>query len=274
MNSKTTRRRFLALSASAAALLKLKPELFAADRPESAGGLKPPAQDVLIYFDQPAPHWVDALPVGNGRLGGMVFGGVKQERIALNEDTLWSGYPKDWNNPEAKKHLPVVRDFVLKNKDYKAADEECRFMQGPYSQAYQPLGDLLIDFEHGPKVTGYRRELNLDEAVTSVSYQVDGVGYGREVFVSAPAQVVVARLTCSKPGGLNGRVSLTSALRSKLGAGDEREILLQGKAPEESAPNYLFTSTSGQHAWVSPVTSEATSPLVSETLERGRGGGE
>jgi alpha-L-fucosidase 2 len=205
INSKTTRRGFLALSASAAALPKLKPELFAAGRPESAGGLKPPAQDVLIYFDQPALHWADALPVGNGRLGGMVFGRVKQERIALNEDTLWSGYPKDWNNPEAKKHIPMVREFVLKNKDYKAADEECRFMQGPYSQAYQPLGDLLIDFEHGPKVTGYRRKLNLDEAVTSVSNQVDGVGYGREVFVSAPAQVVVAILTCSKPGGLNGR---------------------------------------------------------------------
>ena len=229
MNLRTTRRRFIALLSSGLALVKLPQTTFAALKPDAAGGLKPAANDVLIWFNGAAAEWSDALPVGNGRLGGMVFGGVKQERIALNEDTLWSGFPKDWNNPDAKNHLPVVRELVLKKKDYKGADEECRFMQGPYNQAYEPVGDLLIDFEHGSESTGYRRELNLDEAVASVSYEVDGTSYRREVFSSFPAQVVVVRLTCSKPGGLNGKVSLTSALRSKVGAGGEREIRLQGQ---------------------------------------------
>jgi alpha-L-fucosidase 2 len=151
----------------------------------------------------------------------------------------------------------VVRELVLKKKDYKSADGECRFMQGPYNQAYEPLGDLLMDFEHGSEVKRYRRELNLDEAVASVSYEVDGASYRREVFASAPAQVVVVRLTCSKPGGLNGSVSLRSALRSKLTTGGDREIHLLGKAPSESAPNYLFTSASGHHGWIPPAVSEA-----------------
>ena len=88
MNFQTTRRRFVASFASAIALVKHKPDAFAASRPEPAGGLKAPANDVLIWFDRPASQWADALPVGIGRLGGMVFGGVQHERIALNEDTL------------------------------------------------------------------------------------------------------------------------------------------------------------------------------------------
>ena len=111
-----------------------------------------------------------------------------------------------------------MRDLVFEKKDYKGADELCRFMQGPYTQAYEPLGDLLIDLDHGPEVTGYRRELKLDEAVATVSSEVSGVMYRREVYASAPAQVVMVKLSCSKAGGLNGKVSLRSALRSNVGA--------------------------------------------------------
>ena len=96
---------------------------------------------LTIRFDQPAEQWADALPVGNGRLGAMVFGEVKTERIALNEDTLWSGAPRNWNNPEAKVALPVVRKLVLEEKNYDEADKECRKMQGPFNDAYEPLGD-------------------------------------------------------------------------------------------------------------------------------------
>ena len=96
-----------------------------------------------LWFDQPAEQWADALPVGNGRLGAMVFGEVKSERIALNEDTLWSGAPRNWNNPDAKAALPVVRKLVLEEKNYHAADLECHKMQGPFNDAYEPLGDLL-----------------------------------------------------------------------------------------------------------------------------------
>jgi alpha-L-fucosidase 2 len=149
----------------------------------------------LIWFTEAAPEWAAALPVGNGRIGAMVFGGVSQERIALNEDTLWSGGPTDWNNPDAKNHLPVVRRLLLEQKDYQGADAECRYMQGPYNQAYEPAGDLLIDFAHSGELSGYRRELNLDTAIATVTYQVDGATYTREVFASEPAQVVVTRLS-------------------------------------------------------------------------------
>ena len=86
--------------------------------------------------------------------------------------TLWSGAPSDWNNPDAKNHLPAIRKMILEQKDYQGADRECRRMQGPYNQAYQPLGDLLIDFPHPDTVHHYRRELNLDTATAIVAYEV------------------------------------------------------------------------------------------------------
>jgi alpha-L-fucosidase 2 len=237
MYLETTRRRFLALLSSLLALPQTRSVAWGqstpADRP-----LKPPAADVLLWFTQPAAEWAAALPVGNGRIGAMVFGTVARERIALNEDTLWSGGPSDWNNPGAKNHLPVVRKLLLEKKDYHAADRECHFMEGPYNQAYQPVGDLLIDFAHSGEPTQYRRELNLDTAIVKVTYQADGAEFAREVFASQPAQLVVTRLTCSQAGGLNCKVRLSSQLRSKVEA-TGNEIRLTGKAPSESAPNYL-----------------------------------
>ena len=249
MPLETTRRRFVALLGLATASLRLRRNAFAQTDKPTAAELKPRAKDVLIWFAQPASQWADALPVGNGRLGGMVFGGLLQERVALNEDTLWSGAPRDWNNPEAQKHLPIVRQLVLQQKDYKAADLECRYMQGPYNQAYQPLGDLLIDFEHKGTPSGYRRELNLDTAVAKVTYQADGATFTREVFASVPAQVVVVRVSCSTPGGLSCKVKLQSQLRSQVKAAGQDGLQLSGKAPEESAPNYLFPPGSSHHPW-------------------------
>ena len=266
MNFKTTRRGFIAMLGSTLALMRLSRRAAAESEQAELTPLKPAANDVLIWFDQAAAEWANALPVGNGRLGGMVFGGIRQERIALNEDTLWSGYPRDWNNPDAKQHLPVIRELILKKKDYKAADQECRFMQGPYNQAYQPLGDLLVDFEHASGISEYRRELNLDTAIAKVTYKVQDAIYTREVFASAPAQVIVARFTCSQPGGLDCRVRLTSQLKSKMAGSGESHIVLTGKAPAESAPNYLFPTASGKHGWVPPASSEANDkapgPLV------------
>jgi alpha-L-fucosidase 2 len=195
--------------------------------------------EFLLWFSAPADTWGDALPVGNGRLGAMVFGGSKQERLALNEDTLWSGGPRDWNNPGAKEHLPVVRKFVLEDQAYHQADQECRKMQGPYNQSYEPLADLAITFEHSEQVNGYRRSLDLDTGVAAVSYEVNGIRYEREFFASAPAQLIVLRLTCSKPGNLNCQVRLTSQLRSTAEALQTGEIILRGKAPSESIPQYL-----------------------------------
>jgi alpha-L-fucosidase 2 len=240
MNFAFTRRKFVATLASALAAVRLFPNRALANTGEPASS--PASKDNLtLWFDEAAEHWDDALPVGNGRLGAMVFGGIKSERLALNEDTLWSGFPRDWNNPDAKQHLPVVRQLVLEKQDYHAADAECRRMQGPYNQAFQPLADLVLNFEHGV-VSEYRRDLNLDSAVASVSYQAGGVRYLREVFSSAPDQVIVVRLSSSKPAALNCEVRLTSQLRSQSESKSSAaagEIQLTGKAPSESIPNYL-----------------------------------
>jgi alpha-L-fucosidase 2 len=236
-----TRRHFFSLLAAAVSSWKGTGNLSAqAKTTPLPGGEVAKAQDeTRIWFSHPAEQWADALPVGNGRLGAMVFGGVAHERIALNEDTLWSGYPRHWNNPGAKEHLPVVRKYVLQDQDYQAADQECRKMQGPYNQAFEPLGDLLIDFDHPETVDQYQRELDLDAATASVNYQHEGTVFRREVFASAPDQVIVVRLTSSMPGKLQFSVRLTSPLQATSEAVHDGEIRLTGKAPSESMPNYL-----------------------------------
>jgi alpha-L-fucosidase 2 len=210
------------------------------------GGAPVPAAtehaDLSIWFNRPAKLWHDGLAVGNGRLGGMVFGGSAKERIALNEDTLWSGAPRDWNNPGAKEALAGVRKLVLEDKDYHGADTLCHKMMGPWNQAYEPLGDLNLEFDHAAEVTGYRRELDLDAAVARVSYEVGGVRYTREVFASAPDDVVVVRLSASKPGAIGCRVGLSSLLRAKAVSsvvGNGATVELTGKAPSQSLPGYV-----------------------------------
>jgi alpha-L-fucosidase 2 len=240
MSVKTTRRRFLGLIGASLASKQIEKKLIAQSRK-----LVDSSTNHTLWFDRPAQEWADALPLGNGRIGAMVFGKPNMERIALNEDTLWSGYPRnggelgDWNNPGAKEHLPVVRRLVLERQDYTAADQEIRKMQGPYNQAYQPLGDLEIELNHSGKVTGYKRLLDLNTAMATVSYNVEDNRYLREVFISAPAQVVIVRLTCTKRKELKATVRLKSQMRSSSVAPDSHTIHITGKAPSDSVPNYL-----------------------------------
>ena len=238
MNWKLSRRRFLSRFSALAALFPVHKFPFwktvtGEATPEKRFG------DLTLWFDEPAAQWGDALPVGNGRLGAMVFGGRGSERLALNEDTLWSGAPRDCNNPGAKQHLPVVRKLVLQEENYHAADAECRHMQGPYNQAYEPLADLLVKFDHGDDVKSFRRSLDLDSGIAAVTYDAKGTTFTREVFSSAPAQLIVVRLTASKPGQLHFDLHLTSQLRAKPLSTSTGEIVLRGKAPNDSIPNYL-----------------------------------
>ena len=238
LNFATTRRRFLALISS---LAVSSPFVQTANAdaevtPSTETSSSDPSH--VLWYKQSASKWVDALPIGNGRLGAMVFGGVRQERIALNEDTLWSGYPKDWNNPAATKSLPRVRKLVLEEKDYHGADEECHKMQGPFNQNYEPLGDLLLDFEHSGDMVGYRRELNLDSAIATTIYEVDGCRYTREIFASHPSQLIIMRLQSSEKGRLSCRLHWKSQLRANSMPGKTNQMLLKGKAPSQSDPNY------------------------------------
>jgi len=192
---------------------------------------------MMLQYAAPARHWTDALPLGNGSLGAMVFGGIGRELIQLNEETLWSGYPADWNNPQALETLPKIREAV-RNGAYAQADHLSREMMGPYTQAYMPLGDLRLDFNHGTGGMDYRRELDLREAICRTAYTVDGVRYTREYFCSYPDRALVLRLTADCPGAITCSVQLDSQLYHRVSAADNT-ITMTGIAPElVLAPDY------------------------------------
>ena len=199
---------------------------------------QPAAQQTVLWFNKPAGKWTDALPIGNGRLGAMVFGGVPAERLQLNEDSLWSGSPRQWNNPAAKQHLPEVRRLVLEQADYAGADRVCRQMQGIYNESYLVLGNLHIRVDHPADVVEYRRELDLDTALACVTYRIGSAAYLREAFASAPDQVIVVRLSTTAPGGMGLALSFDSPIHSTSQASDGGTLRLTGKAPSHVAPDY------------------------------------
>lgn len=192
-----------------------------------------------LQYNAPAVYWTEALPVGNGRLGAMIFGGVENERIQLNEDTLWSGYPKDDSNPNAKDVLPKVRELVAQG-EYEEADRLSKQMQGPFTQSYLPFGHLQLFMEHGNLCRSYRRSLNLENGISSVEYEIGGVQYSREIFASHPDQLIVVRLQCGREGLLSFRAKLDSPLRyESFVSGDE--YVIGGHAPEHVSPSYWGT---------------------------------
>ncbi len=188
-----------------------------------------------LWYRQPAQTWTEALPLGNGRLGVMVFGGTTVERLALNEDTLWSGAPKDWDNPQAREALPEVRRLIAEGR-FAEADRACQRMQGPFTQSYLPLGDLRLSFDHQGEIADYRRELDLEPAIARVRYQVGEVTFAREMFVSQPAQALVVRLTADHPGQISLAVSLESQLRYRVSA--TNRLVMTGQCPLHVEPDY------------------------------------
>ncbi|HXB93788.1 MAG TPA: glycoside hydrolase family 95 protein, partial [Puia sp.] len=207
-------------------------------------------RDMILWYARPAAVWTEALPLGNGQMGAMDFGGVGDERIALNDATLWSGGPEVGPvNPEAQKFLPPLRKALFA-EDYPTAEQLARKMQGDWSESYLPLGDLHIrqDFGGGAgsragvgadSVMSYRRQLDIRNAVTRTSYTVNGVVYTREAFVSAADGVMLVRWTSDKPGSLDLRISATSLLRH-LSQGEGGTIWeMSGKAPVHVEPSYV-----------------------------------
>jgi alpha-L-fucosidase 2 len=157
--------------------------------------------DLKLWYRQPAKDWNEALPIGNGRLAAMVFGGTASERIQLNEDTIWAGEKRDRNNPAARANLAEIRRllFAGKPKEAEALADRTMIAVPRRMPPYQPLGDLLITFPGHEKATDYTRELDLDTGIVRVSYRVGNAKFLREIFVSAVNQVLVVRLTSSKP---------------------------------------------------------------------------
>ena len=197
------------------------------------------AQPLKLWYNQPASEWTQALPVGNGRLGAMVFGRADEELIQLNESTLWSGGPVDLNpNPDAPTFLPQIRE-ALAAENYALATTLTKKMQGRYTESYEPLGDLLIRQSLGGSPTNYYRDLNITDAVATTRFTVAGVTYTREVFASAPDQIIVVRLTASQRGKLNFVATAKSLLQHKLTSAGSRAIALTGRAPTHTDPSYL-----------------------------------
>lgn len=171
--------------------------------------------DHILWYKQPADFFEECLVLGNGKQGATVFGGVNSDKIYLNDITLWSGEPVNANmNPEAYKNLPVVRE-ALKNENYKLAEELNKKIQGKNSESYSPLGTLNIENHHTGKAANYYRELDISRAISKVSYEIDGVKFTREYFVSALDKILVIKLTSSKKGALNFDINSNSLLKFK-----------------------------------------------------------
>jgi len=197
------------------------------------------SKELTLWYKRPAEVWTEAVPLGNGRLGAMVFGRVNNELLQLNEATLWSGGPvKDNVNPESKNYLPLVREALFKEQ-YDTANALVKKMQGVFSQNYLPLADLNIQQSFTDTATSsYRRELNIQNAVSTTEFTINGVDYKREMFISAPSQVIVIRLSSSKPKQINALISVKSLLHYQVETTKENEFVLKGKAPAHSDPNY------------------------------------
>jgi len=169
-----------------------------------------------LWYNQPAQYFEETLVLGNGRMGASVFGGVESDKIFLNDITLWSGEPVNANKwPDAFKNLAAVRE-ALKNEDYQLAEKLNRKLQGDNSHSYAPLGTLFLNFENKGTAQNYYRELNIANAVSKVEYEVNGVKYTREYFISHPDKVMVIKLTSSKKGALNFNLQFTSQLKYKV----------------------------------------------------------
>lgn len=189
-----------------------------------------------LWYKTPAEQWLEALPVGNGRMGAMVFGGVRQEKIALSESTVWSGAPSSTDvNPEALSHLKEIRDLMFQGQ-YHEAEALCQkdLLGRPTSFGTNlPLGDLEINFDVREAATRYRRTLDLDEGIAHVEYLSGSSKFSREVLASNPDNVMVVRLNCSSPHGINAIATLRNQIPGKLAASSQDTLLFRGHAFEK-----------------------------------------
>ncbi|HWW77432.1 MAG TPA: glycoside hydrolase family 95 protein, partial [Pyrinomonadaceae bacterium] len=205
-----------------------------------AGQAKEPAKgaaevspsELRLWYRQPAAQWTEALPVGNGRLAAMVFGGVESERIQINEETIWAGERRDRVNPEGARALPEVRRLLFAGKPNEAeALAEKNIIAVPKRlPPYQPLGDLLLAFSSQGGASDYVRELDIDAAVARVRYLQGGARFTREVFASAVEQVVVVRLTCDRPGRISFSATLAREQDAKTRTAGAGRVLIEGEA--------------------------------------------
>ncbi len=191
------------------------------------------SNDYKLWYDKPAQVWTEALPLGNGRLGAMVFGNPAVEQIQLNEENIWAGQPNNNANPLGLEYIPKVRELVFAGKYIEAQDlaTEKVMSQTNHGMPYQTFGDLRIAFHGHSRYTDYYRDLNLDSARTTVRYKVDGITYTREAFTSFTDQVVIVKLSASKKKKITFNAQLTSPQQDVFIASECNEVTLKGVTP-------------------------------------------
>lgn len=205
------------------------------------------AQNLKLWYQQPAKTWVEALPVGNSSMGAMVYGGTSREELQLNEETLWGGGPYRNDNPKALESLAEVRNLIFSGKTMDAQNLiDQTFYTGRNGMPYQTIGSLIIEAPGHEKAKNYYRDLNLERAVATTRYQVDGVNFQREVFASFPDRVIIVRFTTDKPGELNFKVSYDSPLQSTVRK-QGKKLLLRGKGGDhEGVKGVIEVETQSQ----------------------------
>lgn len=195
---------------------------------------------LTLHYDRPAEYFEEALVIGNGTMGGIVYGGTKTDRISLNDITLWTGEPCNMNiySPDAYKTIPAIRE-ALRKGDYKEADRLQRDVQGHFSQNYQPLGQLSIAYlDTLETVSGYRRWLDLSNATASTLYYRGKYLYSTDYFVSNPDSGLVVHITTDNPRGIHARFSLSCQLRHTRSTEGENTLVADGYAGYTSLPSY------------------------------------
>ncbi len=206
-----------------------------------------PRQGMVLWYRQPAEKWLEAMPLGNGLMGAMVFGGVQHERIALNESSFWSGRPHDYDNPEALQYFPRIRELVVAGKFQEAekmADEHFYGLPAA-QQAFQPLGDLLLSFDGVENVEEYRRELDMETGVARITYRAGDAVFTREVFVSYPDRVMVVRITSDKPGRVSVQAQFQSPYLDRVTA-KPGKLVMDGCWKGPITNNWLIAPVEGK----------------------------
>jgi len=195
-------------------------------------------QEMELWYERPAKKWTEALSLGNGRIGAMVYGNPVNEKICLNEDTLWSGYPKDTNNYDAAKYFKEVQQLSLNGENLKAQEIIEQHMLGPWSQSYLALGDIEIDFFNQQAYSNYKRTLDLETALSTVQYECNGITYNREMFVSSIADAFIMKISASEGNSISFKISIKSQLKYQITT-QENSIILDGECPTRLEPVYI-----------------------------------
>jgi alpha-L-fucosidase 2 len=231
-----------------------------------AGSIHAGAPATRLWYDEPAHVWTEALPVGNGRLGAMVYGGPTDETLQINEDTVWAGGPYDPSNPTAFDAYAEARELIF---DGKQDDAErviaARGMAQPDRQpSYQTVGSLLLKVDHSGEANEYVRDLDIDQAIATTRYVVDGVTFTREVLASAPDQVIVIRLSADKPGLISFTATMTSPHRTAKSLADANSVSLNATTDRhrETPGQIKFLATAQVAAQGGRVSNDENSVTV------------